>query len=353
MPNRIKIGNKWIGEKEPCFIIAEAGSNHDQKLNQAKELIDIAARAGADAVKFQLFKAEKHYPKLDANGAKNDFYQLTKKKEFPKDWVPEISKHCKRRKIIFICSVFYKEAIDILEPYVDAFKIASSEMTHYPLIQYAYSTKKPLIISTGMSNLKEVDCLIRMLGCMDNRNSYALLHCSLGYPIEFKDANLRIITTLKNRYAVPIGISDHTKDHLVVPISAVSLGANIVEKHFTLSRSLKGSDHHYALEPQELRVMVEAIRQTEQSMGSSKKTPIDIEKDKISCFRRTIFAIKNIRKGEEFNKENIDILRAANKGFGLEPAEYLKVLGKKAKEEIKAYEVIKRRHLTFRGRKCI
>jgi len=352
MSKRIKIGNKWIGEKEPCFIIAEAGSNHDQKLSQAKKLIDIAVWAGADAVKFQLFKAEKHYPKLNADGKENKFYKLTKKKELPKDWIPEIAKHCKKRNIIFICSVFYKEAVDILKPYVDAFKIASSEMTHYPLIQYAYSTKKPLIISTGMSNLKEVDQLVNMLDSLDNRKRYILLHCTVGYPIEFRDANLKVITTLKNRYEVPVGISDHTKDHLVVPISAVSLGANIIEKHFTLSHSLKGSDHYYALEPDELNLMIKAIRGTGQAMGSSKKIPTYSERDKISYLRRMLFTTKNIRKGDVFNEENIDILRATNKGFGLEPVGYFKVLGKKAQKDIKAYRVIKRKHLLLRSRKC-
>ncbi|MBU4377203.1 MAG: N-acetylneuraminate synthase family protein, partial [Candidatus Omnitrophica bacterium] len=161
--HNIKIGSRNIGEGRPCFIIAEAGSNHNRKLDLAFQLIDIAKESGADAVKFQSFKADKHYPKIKSNKPGKSSYEITKNKELPEEWIPKLSRYCKERDILFMSSVFYDEAVDILNPYVSVFKIASSEMTHYPLIQYAHGTGKPLIISTGMADLSEVNGLVDML----------------------------------------------------------------------------------------------------------------------------------------------------------------------------------------------
>ncbi len=336
---KIKVGNKWIGDGEPTFIIAEAGSNHNRDFQMAKDLIDVAASAKADAVKFQLFKAEKHYPQITPEAGKKSRFQMTKEKELPEEWVPELAKYCAEKGILFLCTAFNESAVDILNPYVSSFKIASSEMTHYPLIQYAAKTNKSLIISCGMANLNEVDDLFSILRSTNKK--FSLMHCTVSYPTEMKDANLKVITTFRNKYNVPIGISDHTRNPFIVPVAAVALGVNMVEKHFTLSNSLPGADHSYAVEPQELKNMVKAIREAEIVLGSDQKKVIEAEANVRKFLRRTIFAVKDINKGDKFSKDNIDILRADDKGMGLEPKEYDNIIGKKSKGTIKAFELIK------------
>jgi len=340
MKNKIQINNKWVGDGYPTFIIAEAGSNHNRDLAQAKQLIDIAAEAGADAVKFQLFKAEKHYPQSVEKDGRKSRYQLTKEKELPNEWIPQLVEQCNNRGIQFMCSAFYCEAIDLLTPYVGAHKIASSEMNHYPLIQHAWGTQKPLIISVGMAEQSEVNDLVGMLDHLEGNNGYSLMHCTVSYPTDLKDVNLKVISSFKQRYDVPIGLSDHTTDPLVVPVAAVALGANIIEKHFTISRSLPGPDHSYALEPEELRMMVKAVRDVEAALGSGEKKVTAVEQKLKNSLRRTIFAIKNINTGEKITIDNVDILRAAEAGIGLDPKEYHKILGKKVVRDIKAFDLI-------------
>lgn len=341
---KIKIANRLIGEGEPCFIIAEAGTNHDGKLEQAKQLIDIAKDAGADAIKFQLFKASKIYPKsagyADYLKTKEPIYNIIKDREIPFDWIPELVNYCKQKKIIFLSSVFDEEAADFLDPFVSAFKIASSEITHYPLIKHIASKGKPIIVSTGAANLEEIKKMISVVRSMKN-NQLILMQCTASYPAPLDSMNLKVIPNLKKIFNLPVGLSDHSKDPIIAPLVAVSLGANAIEKHFTISNKLPGPDHSFAIEPDELKLMVEKIRTVEKALGSGKKQIQDFEKELHDFARRQIFAINDIAQEEVFTKENVGILRRGKLRKGLEPKFFEKVLGKHAKRFIKAETPIK------------
>lgn len=335
---KVRIGEKLIGEGEPTFVIAEAGSNHDRKIKQAKKLIDVAAEAGADAVKFQIFSAEKMVAKtsldIDRIGEKT-VYEILKNIEFSCEWLQELYEYARKKDIVFLSSTFDREGVDLLdETGVPAFKIASGEINNFPLLKYTAEKGKPLIVSTGMSTIGDVEEAISVIQATGNE-AIILLHCVASYPTPIEDVNLRSMLTLQRTFQFPVGFSDHTLD-TVAPLVAVAMGAVMIEKHFTINKKLPGPDHFYSLEPQELKTMVKNIRVVEKMMGSPIKQPIKAELEDLYC-RRSIFAKVDIPAGVTITEDMLTILRPS---IGLEPKYISVVIGRKARIDIKRFEPI-------------
>ena len=334
---KIRIGDKIVGHDEPCFIIAEAGSNHNGSLEQAKKLVDVAAEAKADAVKFQIFKAESLYSKYTPEFSYlkgQNTYELIKSIETPREWIKELAEYCKSKNIIFFASPFDFEAIDILDKYVPAFKIASFEITDLELLKYAAEKGKPMIISTGMANLGEIEDAITAIRSVGNEN-IILLHCNSLYPTPVEIANLRAIETMRTAFKVPVGFSDHTLG-IHIPIAAVAMGACLIEKHFTLDRTLPGPDHSFAIEPDELKEMVRCIREVEKAKGSGIKEKSDLESEEMYVkARRSIHAKVDIPKGTKITRDMLIIKRP---GYGIKPKFIDMVVGREAKKDIREDE---------------
>lgn len=331
------VGERPIGPGQPCFVIAEAGSNHNGSLPQAKELIDVAASAGADAVKFQVFRASRLYPRSAGVSeylkTATPIYDIIAAMEMPYEWLPELAGHAASRQIAFLATPFDEQSSDALDPYVEAFKVSSYEMTHLPLVAYLARKGKPLIVSTGTATLEEVAATVRECR-QSGPGSLALLQCTAAYPAPIDSLNIRALKTLADQFDVPVGLSDHSRDPVVAPIAAVACGASIIEKHFTLSNAMPGPDHMFALEPAELRLMVEKVRQTEQALGTGEKTVSAVELELRAFARRSIFAIRAIRAGDPFTMENVAVLRCGNCPAGLAPAEFPSLLGRRAARPI-------------------
>lgn len=340
MEKRIKIRGKWIGDGSPCFIIAEAGANHDRSLEQAKRLIDVAAEAGADAVKFQIYSAKTLYSQmLDALPGESDKpFDVIKRLEMPREWIPVLAGYSKEKGLIFLSTPFDREAVDQLDHFVPAFKWASPELIDRPLLEYASRKGKPFIISTGFYGLKEIqDALDWIRKAGKGRAKAILLHCAGLYPTLHEEVNLRAMLAIKDKFHVLVGYSDHTLD-TVTPAAAVALGAKVIEKHFTLSRKLKGPDHPFALEPQELKEMVGNIRCVEKSLGSGIKKPVSREITKEKLIRQGIVAAIDLKKGEKITSGNITTKRVGE--GGILPKYFSSVLGKKVIREVKADQKI-------------
>ena len=323
MTEKIMIGNKAVGEGEPTFIIAEVGSNHNQNLEQAKKLIEIAAECQVDAVKFQLFKTDILYSKSD------QLYDLFKKSELPHEWVKELKEYSEKRGLIFLASPFDKESIDLLDSLgIQAFKWASSETTNLSLLKYAADKKKPLIISTGMCNLADIYEALEVAKSCGNKD-IALLQCTSLYPTKAAGVNLRAMDTLKNAFHLPVGYSDHTLS-ITASIAAVARGACIIEKHFTVDRKMEGLDHYYALEPSELKAMVEAIRETKECLGSPLKEMLPEER--VLARRESIFAKNDLQKNTILKEDDLIIRRPA---AGIETRFLKVVMEQKLKSNLK------------------
>jgi len=336
---KVKIGGKQIGENEPCYIIAEAGSNHKGSLEQAKKLIDIAAEAKADAVKFQIFKAEELYSKNTPEFSYlkgQNVYELIKNIETPREWIKELARYCKEKNIDFLASAFDFEAVDILDKHVPAFKIASFEITDLELLKYAAEKGKPMIISTGMANLGEIEDAITAIKSVGNED-IILLHCNSLYPTPVQIVNLKAMETMKNAFKMPVGFSDHTLG-IHMPIAAVAMGACVIEKHFTLDRNLPGPDHSFAIEPDELKEMVRCIREVEKAKGSGIKEKSELESEEMYIkARRSIHAKVDILKGTKVTRDMLIIKRP---GYGIKPKFIDIVVGREAKSDIKEDEWI-------------
>ena len=346
----IKIGDKLICDGHPTFIIAEAGSNHDGSLKQALRLIDIAADAGADAIKFQLFRAEYLYPPnvgvVKTPAGSIEFFDFLKKMSMPIKWLERLTSHASKQNIYFLASAFDEVMVDVLEGYgILAHKIASPELNHLPLIRHMSRQGKPILISTGMSSLGEIEEAIEAVVQAEN-TSIALLHCISSYPTPPEDCNLRIIPMLKQAFQLPVGFSDHTLDPYQAPRLAVALGANLIEKHFTLNRQLTGPDHPFAIEPAELCEMVQIIRETENLsteenealletpiagtyLGSSSKRIAPSETKLADCDRRSVMVVRQMRAGDRITPDTVRILRAErNLTSGLAPKFWDIVIGR-------------------------
>lgn len=336
---KLNIGSKLIGEEEPCFIIAEAGSNHNGSLKQAKKLIDVAVEAKADAVKFQLYKAEilysKYTPEFSYLKGKNP-YELIKSIETPREWIKELVDHCKKNNIDFLASAFDFEAVDLLNKYVSAFKTASVEIVDLELIKYTAEKGKPMIISTGMANLGEIEDVINAIKSI-GIEKIILLHCNSLYPTPTEIVNLKAMETMKNAFKIPIGFSDHTLG-IHIPIAAVAMGACVIEKHFTLDRTLPGPDHSFAIEPDELKEMVRFIRDVENAQGEGIKEKSELESEEMYIkARRSIHAKVDIPKGVKITRGMLIIKRP---GYGIKPKFIDLVMGRETKKDIKEDEWI-------------
>ena len=342
--DKIKIGNRLIGPGEPTFIIAEAGSNHDRDLGQAKKLIDIAVQAGVDAVKFQTFTAEKIAAntshKITQLGTEYEgvktLYDLYKGLELPREWQRELMEYAIERGVIFLTTPFDYDAVEEIEELdIPAYKIASFELVDLPFLHYIAEKGRPVILSTGMASLGEIEEALKAVYSGGNRQ-VILLHCGISYPLPLADVNLAVMDTLRMAFQVPVGYSDHTLG-ITVPLAAVARGAKVIEKHFTVDNSLKGPDHKYALNPGELKAMVKGIREAERCIGSSVKSLTESEKIHHQRGRRSIFAVTDIPCGTEIKREMLAILRP---GIGLHPRYFEIVIGRKAAVDIKANEPI-------------
>lgn len=330
MTGRLKVRDRELGPGLPVFVIAEAGSNHNGESEMAHRLIEAAAAAGADAVKFQTFKARRLYPRSagtsDYLESETPIYDLIRKMEMPPDWLPGLRDHAHESGLAFISSPFDEEAVDLLDPHVDAFKIASYELTHTPLLRAVAGRGKPVLLSTGASRLDEVRGAVDVLreaGCADP----VLLQCTAAYPTPPEAANVRALVTLRDRFGLMAGLSDHTRDPTAAPMAAAALGAVVIEKHFTLDNDLPGPDHAFAVEPEELGRLVRAVRRVEAVLGSGDKQVHPREEELRAFARRSLFTIRAVRAGERFSRENIDVLRHGQLAAGLAPSELGRVLG--------------------------
>lgn len=337
---KIKIGDRWIGAGEPALIIAEAGSNHNRDLNQAKKLIQVAADAGADSAKFQTFSADLLYSKktpsmsyLKKGGLLKEnqtVWDLLKENELPREWHPVLAEECKKKNLLFLSTPFDIPAVDELEKLnMQAYKIASYEITHLPLLARVAETGKPIILSTGMADLSDIETALEVIYKKGN-DQVILLHCAINYPPKFADLHLKAIETLRQAFQVPIGFSDHTMG-ITADIAAVALGACVIEKHFTTSRKLSGPDHSFAVEPDELKAMVQGIRDTEAALGSPMKKRTAAEEEMYKLGRRSLVAAKKIAKGTSLTREMIEVKRP---GFGIPTKMMDVVIGRTAKTDI-------------------
>ncbi|MEN6554392.1 MAG: N-acetylneuraminate synthase [Methanobacterium sp.] len=341
----INIGDKLIGDGCPCFIIAEAGVNHNGSIHLAKKLIDNAKDVGADAVKFQTFKTEaivtKSAPKAEYQEKSNDEiissqYDMIKKLELSTDEFRELSKYADDKEIIFLSSPFDEESLDLLDEIgVPAFKLGSGEITNLPLIKYLITKEKPLILSTGMASLCEIEEAINII---KNKNiDLILMYCVTNYPASMDEIDLNIMATLRNTFTLPVGFSDHTMG-IELAVAAVALGACIIEKHFTLDRNLEGPDHKASLEPDELKFMVDYIRNVEKGMGSGVKKITNDELSIKKIARKSIMARRDIEKGEIIRKDMLIIKRPET---GIYPKYIDLIVGKEINTAVKKDEPIK------------
>ena len=333
-----KIGNVNIGGNSKTFIIAELSANHNQNFDIAVETIKAMKKAGADAVKIQTYTADtitinshKDYFKIkqDTLWDGKYLYDLYKEAYTPWEWQPDLKKIAEKEGMIFFSSPFDKSAVDFLEDMnVPAYKVASFEITDIPLIEYIASKKKPVIISTGISTLEDIKLAIDACKKMGNEK-IALLKCTSSYPAPLEEANLKTIPDMIEKFNCVVGLSDHTLG-ISVPISAVSLGAKIVEKHFILDKRIGGPDSAFSIEPKDFELMVNAIRDVELSLGKVNYELSDKMK-KSREFSRSLFVVKDIKKGEVLTEENI---RSIRPGYGLHPKYFYNVIGKKANTDI-------------------
>ena len=323
-------------KRNKILIIAEAGVNHNGSLKYAKKLIDFAAEARVDFIKFQTFKAgslmtheaeKANYQKSISNKNESQF-EMIKKLELDREAHEELINYCKTKNLQFLSTAFDHDSIDLLaELNIPLFKIPSGEITNLPYLRHIGGMGKPIIISTGMSTLNEIREAIKVL-MMEGvqKEEITVLHCNTEYPTPMEDVNLKAMLTIKENLNVRIGYSDHTSG-IEIPLAAVAMGATVIEKHFTLDRKMPGPDHNASLEPSELKEMVVGIRNVEKAMGSSVKKPSKSEAKNISIARKSIVANKVIKKGELFSEKNLTTKRP---GTGISPMKWDSIIGKPA-----------------------
>ncbi len=333
----IRIENRGIAESLPVFIVAELSANHNKDFDLAVKTIKAMKEAGADAVKLQTYTpdaitidCDNEYFQIKEGPWKGKaLYELYKKAYTPWEWQPKLKKIAEDLGLICFSSAFDKTAVDFLEKMnVPAYKVSSFEITDIPLIEYIASKGKPVIISTGIATLSDIEEAVNACKRMRN-DQIVLLKCTSAYPAPIEDANLRTIPNLKETFGTTVGLSDHTLGSSVA-IASVALGSKIIEKHFILDRNLGGPDAAFSIEPEEFKQMVKSIREVEKALGSV--TYESTEKQKKSrAFSRSLFVVKDIKKGEMFTEENV---RSIRPGYGLEPKYIDLVIGKRAKKDL-------------------
>jgi N,N'-diacetyllegionaminate synthase len=328
------------------LIIAEAGVNHNGSIELAKKLIDAASEAKADYVKFQTFITENNITtsavkaeyQINTTDKHESQFEMIKKLELDRAAHEELLDYCNKKGIQFLSTAFDLESIVLLDDLnIPLFKIPSGEITNLPYLRYIGKFKKPIIMSTGMSTLKEIGvAMFALQAAGTDRSKITILHCNTEYPTPFEDVNLKAMLTIRDEFDVRVGYSDHTTG-IEIPIAAVALGAEVIEKHFTLDRALPGPDHKASIEPDELKAMVDAIRNVEKSIGNGVKKPSPSEVKNIPIARKSIVAALPIRSGDIFSEVNITCKRP---GTGISPMKWDRIIGKKADRDYDRDELI-------------
>ncbi len=326
------------------YIIAEAGVNHNGSIEIAKKMVDKAKEAGADCIKFQTFvsenivsksasKAEYQKQQTDANESQLD---MLKKLELSFDEFIELNKYCKEKGIEFLSTAFDFDSIDFLHCLgIKRWKIPSGDITNLPYLIKIAKLGKPVILSTGMSTMEDIGFAIKALK-ENGSDNITVLHCTTEYPAPYNAVNLKAMNVIRTEFDVPIGYSDHTEG-IEISIAAVALGATVVEKHFTLDKSMVGPDHKSSIEPNELKALVSSIRKVEVAIGNGVKRPSEAEKKNIAIVRKSIIAKHDIAKGELFSEENLTVKRP---GSGISPMRWFEVIGRIASRDFKEDELI-------------
>jgi N-acetylneuraminate synthase len=324
------------------FIIAEAGVNHNGRIDMAYRLVDVAKEAGADAVKFQTFKAENVVSRLankaeyqkKTTGLDKSQLEMIKKLELSFEDFVKLKKYCDKKEIMFLSTPFDHQSIDFLYNLIDIYKIPSGEIINYPYLKHIAAKNKPLIMSTGMANLGEVEEAINTIREVNSEAKISLLHCTTNYPTPYEEVNLKAMQTLAAAFKLPVGYSDHTLG-IEVPVAAVAMGAKIIEKHFTLDKKLPGPDHKASLEPGELKEMVKVIRNIEVALGDGIKKPNKSEIEIMKVARRSLITTRDIKAGEIIKESDIIIKRP---GTGIPPKFKEIVIGMKIINDIRQDE---------------
>ena len=340
---KFRIGERWVGDGEPCFIVAEAGANHNRDLTMAKELIAVAAEAKADAVKFQTYSAETLYskktPKFSYLEGLTDksTWDLIKEVELPREWQEELAEEAKKRGVLFMSTPFDHRAVDELDALgVPAFKIASFEIVDLPLVRHAASKGKPMIMSTGLADYEDIQDAFSTCREVGNEQ-VVLLQCASLYPAPPERINLRAMETMRRAFGTLVGLSDHSLG-IHISVAAPAVGACVIEKHYTLSRSLKGPDHPFAIEPAELRELVRQVREVEAALGDGRKLgPAPDELEMHQKARRSLVAACAIPKGTRLERDMVTIKRP---GFGIKPKHLDLLVGRVAKQDIEEDTVL-------------
>lgn len=326
------------------FIIAEAGVNHNGNIETAKKLVDAAVMAGADAVKFQTFKTEnlvcrdarKANYQMETTDKNESQFDMLKRLELTSEMHEQLMEYCGQKEIMFLSTPFDIDSLYyLIDLGVDIIKIPSGEVTNYPLLREAGRANKRIILSSGMSTLDEVKDAVKVLKDNGSRD-VTVLHCNTEYPTPYSDVNLQAMLTLKKILNVEVGYSDHTQG-IEIPIAAVTLGAVVIEKHFTLDKNMEGPDHKASLEPSELQAMVRAIRNIESALGDGQKKPSESEKKNIDTARKSIVAKCEIEAGERLTEDNLTTKRP---GTGISPMQWNQVIGQSARRRFSADELI-------------
>lgn len=344
MNKMVKINDKHtLSKTSPVYIIAEMSANHNNDINTAKEIMYAAKQAGADCIKLQTYSAETITLKSNKDHFKISgglwdgytLFDLYKEASTPWEWFKELKELADDIGIDFLSTPFDETAVDLLEEIgVDFYKIASFELIHTPLVEYIASKKKPIIMSTGMSTLEEIDHAVNAI--KQYHDDIVILRCVSAYPASFEDMHLSNLDDMRERYQSIVGLSDHSIDNLSV-IAAVAKGAKVIEKHFCLDKSIKTADVEFSLDPTEFKEMVTIVRNTEKALGNVSYGPSASEKSNL-VFRRSVFVCEDIKKGEMFTEENIKVLRP---GYGIAPMHYKETIGKKAEKDLEKGEPLK------------
>ena len=332
----ITIDGTKIGDKLNCYVVAEIGINHNGDIETAKKLIDVAVSAGANAVKFQkrslydLYREDAlNDPNIESQGFEI-LVNVLKEVEFDKKEYEEILDYCHEKNITFLCTPWDIQSVDFLEKLnVPAYKIASADMTNFPLIKYAANTEKPIIVSTGMSSMEEIEKTVEFL--KKENTSFVLLHCNSTYPAPVEQLNLELIPILKKKFSIPIGYSGHEQG-IIPTLTAVNMGACVIERHITLDNKMEGIDQAASLNPEKFAQLIKFIRESERAKGSSQKKMTRGEILQREVLGKSIVCKKDINEGDIFSEENIEVKGPAK---GLSPQYYFEILGKKSHREIK------------------
>ena len=341
----VKVGNRLISRKSQVFIIAEAGVNHSGDMQIAKRLIDLAVNAGADAVKFQTFRAENlilkaiekaPYQKKSTKDNSQSQYEMLKTLEVSEAQNVELQKYCSSKGIVFLTTPFEEESLDSLDQLdLPAYKVASTDLTNLPFLEKIAKKGKPIFLSTGMSYLSEIETALETIYSFNK--DVVLLHCTANYPISDDEVNLNVINSFKKSFSILLGFSDHTEGVGASPF-AVPMGAKVIEKHFTIDKKMIGPDHKASLSPQELMEFVQTIRRVEKYMGGHVKMPTLSEIGTRKSLQKCLVASKLIKKGEVFSLDNIVAKRTG--GVGISPIYFANIIGKFAKKTFNENEII-------------